>query len=127
MKFAVQNGYNVEVIKGYTFDKQDRVFDKYIDHIYKLKSTTTNKSLRAVSKSLLNNLLGRFGIDIEKAKTVIVDKDTFQTMATMYKFKGYKELSDNKYLLSYIPKLDKEIIESHNLYIVEFTKKYKDR
>jgi hypothetical protein len=45
-------------------------------------------------------------------------------MSTGYKFKGYKKLSDNKDLLGYIPKLDKEMIESHNLYNVEFIKKH---
>ena len=53
----------VKVLNGYTFDRNKGVFDKYINHIYNIKSNT-NVTQKSTAKSLLNNLLGRFGIVI---------------------------------------------------------------
>ncbi|EAW14651.1 uncharacterized protein ACLA_056740, partial [Aspergillus clavatus NRRL 1] len=44
----------------------------------------------------------------------------------MYKIISYKYISNNKILVSYIPKLDKDIIDSHNLDIFKILNKYKD-
>ncbi len=34
LKFAVQNGYKVKVIKGYNFNKEDNIFKEYVYGIY---------------------------------------------------------------------------------------------
>ena len=65
LKFASLNNYNVKIIKGYNFNKQENVFNDYVSHLYEIKSS--NKGLiKVIAKSLLNNLLGRFGMGINK-------------------------------------------------------------
>lgn len=44
----------------------------------------------------------------------------------MYKITSQKEISENKILTSYIPKLDYDIISSHNLDFMKILKKYND-
>lgn len=77
LKFAKTHGYKIQVLKGYSFNREKDVFTEYINKVYKIKSTTTNKSQKTMAKSLLNNLLGRFGINLEKPITKIVSKKEF--------------------------------------------------
>lgn len=44
----------------------------------------------------------------------------------MYKIISYKELSKDKFLVTYIPKLDYEVITSHNLDFIKIVNSYKD-
>ena len=53
-------------MKGYEFNRNKDVFNKYILEIYNHKVNATNSTRKSTAKSLLNNLLGRFGIDLEK-------------------------------------------------------------
>ena len=79
-----------------------------------------------MAKSLLNNLLGRFGINLEKPITEILSRKEFDNKMLMYKIMSYKEISNNKVLVTYIPKLDYGIMASHNLdFIKLFTTKQK--
>jgi hypothetical protein len=62
LKFAQENGYNIKILNGYSFNKELGVFDDYIHKIYKIKSNPKSDTEKTIAKSLLNNLLGRFGI-----------------------------------------------------------------
>jgi hypothetical protein len=73
LKFAEENGYEIKVIKGYNFNKVEDVFTKYVGELYELKSNTEGVE-KAINKSLLNNLLGRFGMNIIKAITKMLKK-----------------------------------------------------
>jgi len=79
-----------------------------------------------MAKSLLNNLLGRFGIKLDKAKTILVKNATFKQISLLHKVVSYKTIGENSTLVSYLPKLDPTIIKSHNLDIVKIASKYKD-
>ena len=43
-----------------------------------------------MAKSLLNNLLGRFGINVEKPITELVSKDVYDTKSAMFKVTSEK-------------------------------------
>ena len=73
------------MLKGYNFNKEYGVFDDYVSDIYKIKANTKNIVQRNMSKSLLNNLLGRFGIDVSKPITKTVNNEKFDEISTMYK------------------------------------------
>lgn len=125
MKFAKKHGYKIKVLKGYTFSRQDNVFTDYINKVYGIKSNPVNPSQKAMAKSLLNNLLGRFGINMNKPVTEILSNSAFNTKMLMYRIVSYKELSDDRILVSYIPKLDYELITSHGLDFLKVVYKYK--
>ena len=126
LKFAKDNGYKITVLKGYEFNKQTNVFKDYINKIYSIKSNPINNTQKSMAKSLLNNLLGRFGINLEKPITDVVSTTTFDKYSLMYKIISYKHISNDKILVSYIPKLDKDILDSHDLDILKILTKYKD-
>lgn len=63
LKFAKENGYKTKVLKGYNFDREIDVFKQYMNKVYNIKSNPLNPSQKSRAKSLLNNLLGRFGIN----------------------------------------------------------------
>ena len=127
LKFARDNGYKISVIKGYSFNRKKSIFDKYINDIYKIKSAPINAVQRSMAKSLLNNLLGRFGIKLDKSVSDIVSIDTFNKWATMKKINNYKQLDNDKVLVTFIDKLDSDVIKSHNLDIVKLSNVHTDR
>jgi len=113
IKFAEKQGYNIKVFKGYNFDKQTEVFDKYVNDLYKIKSKSEGH-IRVITKSLLNNLLGRFGMDINKPKTEIVNADKLEEILSTRIHESYpKQITDDDYLISYYPEISKSICESH--------------
>jgi DNA polymerase type B, organellar and viral len=59
LKFAYENGYEITVLSGYQFSKSENVFNSYVKDLYEVKSNTKDNIIRAITKSFLNNLLGR--------------------------------------------------------------------
>jgi len=82
---------------------------------------------KTIAKSLLNNLLGRFGISLDKPITEIVNEKTFDRISLMHRITSYKRISGYNYLVSYITKLDNDIIKSHNLDIIKLLDKFTDK
>ncbi|WP_345624932.1 DNA polymerase, partial [Streptomyces ziwulingensis] len=90
-------------MKGYNFCKEYNVFNDYVMNLYKIKSTTRNKVEKAVSKSLLNNLLGRFGLNIYKSTTEIVDRERLNYLISTRNFTSYYKITNNDFLITYNP------------------------
>ena len=116
LKFAKENGYLIKVIKGYHFEKQLNVFDKYVKHFYDIKAKTSNSVEKAVAKSLLNNLLGRFGLNIYKPITELMNHEKYNELLQTKAIDAAItiEIGDN-YLVTYKNKVDKEICDSLNV------------
>ena len=56
----------------------------------------------------------------------MVSKSTLEKYMLMYKITSYKMISDYKLLISYIPKLDNDIVKSNNLDFIKLANKYKN-
>jgi hypothetical protein len=92
-----------------------------VDDLYKVKSTTTNTTEKAITKSLLNNLLGRFGLDIYKSNTEIMSRDKYNEICQSKEVLGVHNL-DNNLLVNYMNKVNKEICDGMNVdykYVVQ--------
>jgi hypothetical protein len=127
LKFAKQNGNSITVLKGYNFSQQPRVFDDYIHDIYKLKANPVNKSQKSIAKSLLNNLLGRFGISLDKPLTEVVNESKFDTVSMIHRVMDYKHIAKDSIMVSYTEKLDSDVIKEHGLDFVKLLSKHKDK
>lgn len=108
MKIAAQHGYEIEILKGYRFDRVSHVFDSFVNDIYRIKSNPRNKSEKNVAKLILNSLIGRFGMKIEKNKTTIVPEEKHLELLTTRVFKNSLDLG-GMYIDTYIPNINKEI------------------
>ena len=126
LKFAEANGYIINVHRGYSFNKEPRVFDKYVNKIYSIKSDPINKTQKSIAKSLLNNLLGRFGINLEKSTTKVLTNKRFESISHVYKIGSVIDISTNKKIVSYIPKIDYDVVDSHGLDFMKVVNKYDD-
>ena len=115
LKFAYQNGYNIDILHGYKFDKCYDVFKKYIDTFYKIKSNTTDIVEKATTKSLLNNLLGRFGMDINKPKTRLVNLEEYKEILQIRKIVGDVKFIGNKVLITYNSEISPDICKDHDV------------
>lgn len=92
LKFAKEQGYKIKVHKGYSFSRESNVFSKYVNKVYRIKAEPVNPSQKAMAKSLLNNLLGRFGINLEKPISEVLSYETFKKKMLMCKIISYKQI-----------------------------------
>jgi DNA polymerase type B, organellar and viral len=121
LKFAQSKGYKIKVIKGYNFNKEENIFSKYVNDLYEIKSKSTGH-VKVIAKSLLNNLIGRFGMNIYKPKTEIVNSEKLDIIITTREYNSFKELTENDFLITYYPEISKDICESHDLNYLEVLK-----
>lgn len=59
---AYKHGYQFEILEGIYWEKQEKIFEKFINHVVKLKEyaeQTKKKSLRHFAKTLMNALFGK--------------------------------------------------------------------
>nr|QBM09675.1 hypothetical protein [Dactylella sp.] len=122
LKFAKDNDYEIEVFKGYQFNKVENIFNKYVDDLYHVKSTSSG-SIKVIAKLLLNSLLGRFGMDILKLNTELVDLDKFKEIMATKSINSWKKVTENDYIVSYVDELSEKIINQHNLNYFELLNK----
>lgn len=75
IKDKIKQGYSFEIIEGYLFEKQN-IFKNYIEVLYKIKASHSSDDPKYfISKLLMNSLYGRFGLNPETRKVVIVSDD----------------------------------------------------
>jgi DNA polymerase type B, organellar and viral len=114
LNLAHEFGYKIKVIKGYSFNKELNVFNDYVNDFYKIKSVSKG-AIRAINKSLLNNMLGRFGINIKKPLCDIVNKDKLNLLLQTREVISTQIIAKDKYLVTYYPSISKYLCEFHNL------------
>ena len=122
LKFAKSKGYEITVIKGYQFNKVNNIFNDYILELYNLKKNSTG-FLKLIYKSLLNNFLGRFGLNLIKPITQTMNKDRRDYIFSTRKIHSHTMLNENKFLITYDPSISKEICISHGLDIIKVLEK----
>jgi hypothetical protein len=104
MHLAMKHGYKINVIEGYTFDK-DIVFDKYAADLFEIKQSHDSKHpMYLISKLLLNSLYGRFGMALDLESHIIDDlnKINEQLMFKELYISDFKILNNGKGIVSYI-------------------------
>jgi DNA polymerase type B, organellar and viral len=101
------------------------VFKSYIYDIFDHKVNATNSTQKSIAKSLLNNLLGRFGIDLEKYETSLLTDEEFESMLHVRNIKGVHTIGD-KHLVSYSTGLNYNLINNLGMDLNEVLKSHKD-
>jgi hypothetical protein len=66
-------------------------------------------------KSLLNNLIGRFGLNIYKPITKEVDLQTRDYIASTRELTAQHVLFNNNFLITYKPEVSREVCAEHGL------------
>jgi DNA polymerase type B, organellar and viral len=122
LKFAKSKGYEITVIKGYNFNKIDNIFKDYVTELFNLKKNSTGV-LKLIYKSLLNNFLGRFGLNIIKPVTQTVDMNRRDYISSTRIVHSHSVLNENKILITYDPIISKEICLQHGLDITKVLEK----
>ena len=115
LKFAKENGYKIEVIRGYKFNKAKDVFNSFVSDIYKHKTNKSKPELKSVSKLILNSLLGRFALKLDKSITQMVNENEFEVIAATKDI--LSELKFNKYniLISFSKDINVENVKTLNI------------
>lgn len=114
LKFAKLNGYQVKVIKGYNFNKVNHIFDKFVKELYEFKNNSKGYR-KTIYKSILNNLLGRFGLNILKPVTQTVNLKKRDFLVSTRVVNSEIFLNDHKVLITYQPNINRDICAQHGL------------
>ena len=118
IKFAFDNGYKVHVVHGYKFSRTKDVFAKYVNNFYKIKSETKDLVQRSTAKSLLNNLLGRFGLNINKPITKLLDHDELQEVLQTRRIVGDIKYIGDKRLVTYESYISPDICNQFDIDLI---------
>jgi hypothetical protein len=125
LKYARDQGYEVSIIKGYNFNKIEDTFKDYILDLYNKKKNSEG-FLKTIYKSLLNNFLGRFGLNFVKPVTETVNRDKREFILTTREVYSEKNLNNNKFIITYNPIINKFICENHGVdYLKVLEREYK--
>lgn len=114
LKFAFDNGYKVTVLKGYNFNRLLNVFDKFINELYDKKLNSTG-AIRAMIKSLLNNLIGRFGLAINKPVSKTLTLKELENILLTREVYSQQSITEDLFLVSYNPEISDKICTEHGL------------
>jgi len=77
VKNALNFGYEVEIVKGYIFERKI-IFKKFVEDMYKLRTDhPKTHPINYIAKIIMNSLYGRFGMDDNFNKIVIIPKEDF--------------------------------------------------
>lgn len=90
------------------------MFDDYVNDLYKTKAGSDNPVAKAVAKSLLNNLIGRFGLALDKPMTSLVDLDKLNDITLIHKIKSMIPIGD-KFLVSHSTAIDKDVCDDFSV------------
>ena len=99
------------------------MFNSYIHEIYNHKVNATNSTEKSIAKSLLNNLLGRFGIDLNKSESKLLTNDQFEDMIRVRDIKGHTTIG-NMNLVSYSTGLNYDLINKLGMDLNEVIKSH---
>nr|WUR10616.1 hypothetical protein [Elmerina hispida] len=103
LKFAKEQGYEIQVIKGYNFNIVTNIFNKFVDDLYEIILRQTGL-VKAVTKLILNSSFGRFGMSIIKPETKIFNINGLDKLLTSRKILDTKKINESsgfkyKYLI----------------------------
>ena len=122
LKFAKSKGYEITVIKGYQFNKVNNIFKDYILELFNFKNTSTG-FLKLIYKSLLNNFLGRFGLNLIKPLTQTVNKEKRDFILSTRIVHSQTILNEDKFLITFDPTISNKICKNHGLDIFKVLEK----
>lgn len=128
LKNAEKYGYTYEIKAGYLFEGE-KLFDKYVEDLYKIKSNSTKDDpMYLISKLLMNSLYGRFGMkDVLPKHKLISNVDLSNTIndIKIENIDSTLELGD-KTLISYldINDLNKKNRSKINMAVASFVTSY---
>lgn len=114
LKFAKDKGYEIKVIKGYNFNIQENVFQKFVDDLYDIRLKAKGM-IKAITKLILNSPFGRLGMNIHRSEFKIVDKVTLDLILSTHVVRSLKELNDNTFIVSFDSDISKSVCEKSGL------------
>lgn len=107
MKF----GYKFKVLRVYLFEK-GYIFKDFVIELYKIKANSKKGTpMYLIAKLLLNSLYGKLGMDPDTVNHLIINSDKSQIYNHKYIVTNVIDLGNNKELITYYNKSNKEQIK----------------
>lgn len=119
LKFAANNGYEIEILKGYITDISYNAFDKFVKLVFGIKADPRNKAERNAAKLILNSGIGRYGMDYLKPVTNLLNEEQHNIILASRILKNSLYIGENYYLDTYLPGVNKDVCKENG---VDYTK-----
>nr|YP_010691085.1 DNA polymerase [Phellinus igniarius]WBU93186.1 DNA polymerase [Phellinus igniarius] len=108
---AMKFGYKFKVLRGYLFEK-GYIFKDFVIELYKIKANSKKGTpMYLIAKLLLNSLYGKLGMDPDTVSHLIINSDKSQIYNHKYIVTNVIDLGNNKELITYYNKSNKEQIK----------------
>lgn len=127
IEFAQKHGYKIKIRKGYNFNRVSNVFNDYVLTLYKVKEESSGAK-RLIAKFLLNAILGRFGMLLDKKVTSLIDNnENYMDIKCRYPIFDEKIISNNLRLVTHGHEISKAICEQHGVDYIDVLNNSKGR
>nr|YP_009640151.1 DNA polymerase type B [Synchytrium endobioticum]QCQ68450.1 DNA polymerase type B [Synchytrium endobioticum]QCQ68469.1 DNA polymerase type B [Synchytrium endobioticum]QCQ68488.1 DNA polymerase type B [Synchytrium endobioticum]QCQ68507.1 DNA polymerase type B [Synchytrium endobioticum]QCQ68526.1 DNA polymerase type B [Synchytrium endobioticum] len=113
LKLAREHGYEIHVVKGYTFSEKKLLFVDYIDKFFAIKnaaSVANNPSLKHYAKLQLNSLYGRFGLKPITKESRLVPVNDVMAKESQFNLLDSIKVTDNVYYMKWDRTPDPELL-----------------
>ena len=114
LNFAKENGYEIQVLKGYQFNKVTNIFDNFVNTLMQIKQNPQTPTEKNLAKLILNSLIGKFGMDIYQTTTSILSVEDLQKLVKTTIVKDTTQISEDVYLVVHENGISKEICDETN-------------
>jgi hypothetical protein len=92
IKKAIELGYEIEMIKGVKYEKEDYIFSDFVSNLYELRMKNKNNLKGFICKLIMNSLYGRFGMKIFIERTKFITYKELVKMKENYLFVNFYPL-----------------------------------
>jgi hypothetical protein len=100
IKKAIELGYNIEILRGFKYERTSPIFKGFVNEIYKMRIESKTPALNQLTKLILNSLYGRFGMKTFVVSTKFVKKDQINEIKEVYQIRNIEEIAKGYHILS---------------------------
>lgn len=117
LELAIDLGYDIEILKGYTYSQSEVLFKEYMDALYEMRTQfPKTNALNQIAKLLGNSFYGRFGMHPLFNPTKVLNKSDFYKLILAYAtgdislLKDFISLNDEFFITTNSANEDKVIL-----------------
>jgi len=109
LKFAKEQGYEIQVIKGYNYKCDENIFDNFVDDLY-YKRLNSKGIVKTITKLILNSGFGRLGMTIIKPETKITNLLELENLFSTHNVLDTKKITNDSFIVTYDSEFSRKIL-----------------
>jgi len=119
LKQGLQYGYKADIFCGINFPdacEEGEIFGKFVDTLYKIKSTSTDPVEKQIAKLSLNSTYGKFAQKEQEYNIKLASKDAVKEILSKYHYTYLSDISDELTLIKSGPRINSKLKRLYKTY-----------